>query len=89
MRLAQLGRGAGIMICGTFGPDGDSADSFAAAVDFAEENRFFPANFNPLTPTPATPLLARLRREGRTTRTSSGAKSPKSLTAGGLKMFSG
>ncbi len=45
---------AGIMIYGTFvfGYDQDTPDSFDAAVDFAIENKFYLANFNPLTPTP-------------------------------------
>ena len=48
---------AGLMIYGTFlfGYDHDRPDSFRRAVDFAVENRFFLANFNPLTPTPARP----------------------------------
>jgi len=58
---------AGIMIYGTFvfGYDHDGPDAFDAAVDFALENRFYLANFNPLTPTPRAPLFDRLRREGR------------------------
>lgn len=58
---------AGIMIYGTFvfGYDQDTADSFDLAVDFAIRNRFYLANFNPLTPTPAAPLLERLKMEQR------------------------
>lgn len=58
---------AGIMIYGTFvfGYDGDTRDSFDPAVEFAMKNRFYLANFNPLTPTPGAPLHERLRREGR------------------------
>lgn len=58
---------AGIMIYGTFvfGYDHDTADSFARAVEFAVRHRFMLANFNPLTPTPGTPLFERLRRQGR------------------------
>ena len=58
---------AGIMIYGTFvfGYDQDTPAAFDRAVEFALENRFFLANFNPLTPMPGTPLLKRLQREER------------------------
>jgi radical SAM superfamily enzyme YgiQ (UPF0313 family) len=58
---------AGLMIYGTFvhGYDRDTPDSFERNLEFAVRNKFFLANFNPLTPTPATPLYERLRREGR------------------------
>jgi len=58
---------AGIMIYGTFvfGYDEDTVDSFDEAVEFAIRKRFYLANFNPLTPTPQTPLIDRLRREQR------------------------
>ena len=57
----------GIMIYGTFvfGYDEDDPDTFARTVDFAIESNFCIANFNPLTPTPGTALMARLRAEGR------------------------
>ncbi len=57
----------GIMIYGTFvfGYDRDAVDSFDRAVEFAIRNRFFLANFNPLTPTPRAPLYDRLKRENR------------------------
>ena len=60
-------RNAGIMIYGTFvfGYDHDTVESFDAAVDFAIRNRFYLANFNPLTPTPGAPLYDRLQEEGR------------------------
>lgn len=60
-------RDAGIMIYGTFvfGYDRDTPDSFDRAVDFALKNKFYLANFNPLTPTPRAPLYDRLQREGR------------------------
>lgn len=58
---------AGVMIYGTFvfGYDRDTPESFDRAVEFALRNRFYLANFNPLTPTPRAPLEARLRSEGR------------------------
>lgn len=60
-------REAGVMIYGTFvfGYDHDTPESFDEAVDFAIANRFYLANFNPLTPTPGAELYDRLRREGR------------------------
>ncbi len=60
-------RDHGIMIYGTFvfGYDHDTPETFDAAVDFALRNRFCLANFNPLTPTPGTPLYRRLEDEGR------------------------
>src|SRR5207245_1049745 len=44
---------AAIMIYGTFvfGYDHDTVDAFDEAVDFAIRNKFYLANFNPLTPT--------------------------------------
>lgn len=64
--IARL-RDAGIMIYGTFlvGYDHDTTASFDAAVEFSQRHRFMLANFNPLTPMPGTPLLDRLRAEGR------------------------
>ncbi|MCA9215084.1 MAG: B12-binding domain-containing radical SAM protein [Planctomycetales bacterium] len=58
---------AGVMIYGTFvfGYDEDTVESFDEAVEFAIRNRFYLANFNPLTPTPRAPLMDRLRNEGR------------------------
>ena len=58
---------AGIMIYGTFvfGYDEDTVDSFDEAVEFAIRKKFYLANFNPLTPTPQTPLIDRLREEKR------------------------
>jgi radical SAM superfamily enzyme YgiQ (UPF0313 family) len=60
-------RDAGIMVYGTFvlGYDHDTVDSFDATVEFAIQNRFCLANFNPLTPTPGAPLFERLEREQR------------------------
>jgi len=57
----------GIMIYGTFvfGYDDDGPDAFDRAVDFALESGFCLANFNPLTPTPGTALMARLEHERR------------------------
>lgn len=63
----QALQGAGVMIYGTFvfGYDQDTPQTFDAAVEFAAGNRFYLANFNPLTPTPGAPLMARLRDQGR------------------------
>ncbi len=60
-------RRAGIMIYGTFvfGYDHDTVDSFDEAVDFAIRNKFYLANFNPLTPTPGADLYRQLERENR------------------------
>jgi radical SAM superfamily enzyme YgiQ (UPF0313 family) len=57
----------GIMIYGTFvfGYDDDGPDAFERSVEFALESGFCIANFNPLTPTPGTALMHRLRHEGR------------------------
>lgn len=58
---------AGIMIYGTFvfGYDHDTVESFDAAVDFAIRNKFYLANFNPLTPTPGADLYRQLQVENR------------------------
>ncbi|MCL1803740.1 MAG: B12-binding domain-containing radical SAM protein [Eubacteriaceae bacterium] len=58
---------AGLMIYGTFviGYDADTAETAGKLVSFAEEHRFAIANFNPLIPTPGTPLYDRLASEGR------------------------
>src|SRR5882757_5724087 len=64
--LANLRR-HNIRVYGTFvfGYDGERADSFDEAADFAIDNRFYLAAFNHLTPFPGTPLFARLQKEGR------------------------
>jgi len=64
--LANLRR-HGIRVYGTFvfGYDGERADAFDEAAEFAIDNRFYLAAFNHLTPFPGTPLFARLEREGR------------------------
>ena len=56
-----------ILLYGTFvfGYDQDTPADFQSALEFATENRLFLANFNPLTPTPKTPLFERLASEGR------------------------
>ncbi|MCO6455177.1 MAG: B12-binding domain-containing radical SAM protein [Pirellulaceae bacterium] len=58
---------AGIMIYGTFvfGYDQDGPEAFDEALRFAIRNRFYLANFNPLTPTPGADLYAQLEQEGR------------------------
>lgn len=57
----------GIMIYGTFiiGYDYDTPDIFKKTLDFVLENNFFLANFNPLIPTPGTPLYKRWQAEHR------------------------
>lgn len=56
-----------IRLYGTFvfGYDGDTRDSFAETVEFAQEHAMYIAAFNHLTPFPGTPLYHRLEREGR------------------------
>lgn len=56
---------AGIMIYGTFvvGYDYDTALSTKKLVDFAIDNKFAIANFNPLMPMPGTKLYERLDKE--------------------------
>ncbi len=63
----EVFRRAGIMLYGTFilGCDHDTTASFGATVDFALRNKFVLANFNPLTPTPGSPLFDKMRDEGR------------------------
>ncbi len=58
-------RGIGIYGTFVFGYDADTADTIARTVDFALESRLEIANFNPLTPTPASALYDRLLNEGR------------------------
>jgi len=57
----------GIGVYGTFvlGYDDDTLESIRRNLDFALEARLEIANFNPLTPTPASPLYQRLLAEGR------------------------
>ncbi|MGB8814398.1 MAG: radical SAM protein [Paracoccaceae bacterium] len=57
----------GIRVYGTFifGYGTETADTFENAFDFANDNRFFLAAFNHLTPFPGTPLYKRLGDEGR------------------------
>jgi radical SAM superfamily enzyme YgiQ (UPF0313 family) len=57
----------GIMIYGTFvfGYDYDTPDAFDATLEFAMNQKFCIANFNPLTPTPGSRLYDRLKKEGR------------------------
>ncbi|MDR2133163.1 MAG: B12-binding domain-containing radical SAM protein [Clostridiales Family XIII bacterium] len=60
-------RKAGIMIFGTFviGYDADTKDTAEEILRFALKHRFAVANFNPLIPTPGTPLYERLKSENR------------------------
>ena len=64
--VAKLHR-RGIAVYGTFvfGYDGDTPDTIARSLDFALSSRLEIANFNPLTPTPGSPLYDRLETEGR------------------------
>ncbi|MEJ2466889.1 MAG: radical SAM protein [Candidatus Thiodiazotropha sp.] len=57
----------GIAVYGTFvfGYDDDTLDLIDRSLEFAIESRLEIANFNPLTPTPASPLYERLLGEGR------------------------
>jgi radical SAM superfamily enzyme YgiQ (UPF0313 family) len=63
----QVFQDAGIMIYGTFvfGYDQDTVESFDKAVEFAIRNKFYLANFNPLTPTPGADLYTQLESENR------------------------
>lgn len=58
---------AGLMIYGTFvvGYDQDTSATARQLMDFAIQNGFACANFNPLMPMPGTRLYQRLEREGR------------------------
>ena len=64
--LANLRRHR-IRVYGTFifGYDGDTPESFAPTVAFAQRHGFYIAAFNHLTPFPGTPLYERLESEGR------------------------
>jgi radical SAM superfamily enzyme YgiQ (UPF0313 family) len=64
--LANLRRHR-IRVYGTFifGYDGDTPESFAPTVEFAQEHALYIAAFNHLTPFPGTPLYRRLEQEGR------------------------
>ncbi|MBF0299111.1 MAG: B12-binding domain-containing radical SAM protein, partial [Oligoflexia bacterium] len=57
----------GIMVLGTFviGYDHDTLETFDQILNFTIKNKLFLAHFNPLTPTPQTPLYERLKNEGR------------------------
>ena len=48
-----------------FGYEHDTVESFDRAVEFAQEQNFYIAAFNHLTPFPGTPLYARLEVQGR------------------------
>jgi radical SAM superfamily enzyme YgiQ (UPF0313 family) len=57
----------GIMVCGSFvfGYDHDTPRVFDRTLEFAMKSKLVLAQFNPLIPTPGTPLYARLQAEGR------------------------
>jgi radical SAM superfamily enzyme YgiQ (UPF0313 family) len=48
-----------------FGYDGDTVETIQDSLDFAMESKLEIAGFNPLTPTPGSPLYERLRQENR------------------------
>lgn len=60
-------RDHGIMVVGgfVFGYDHDTPDTIRRALEFSLEQRLCLAHFNPLFPTPGTPLYDRLAAEGR------------------------
>ncbi len=58
-------RGIGIQGCFVFGFDHDTADTFAATVDFALSAHLDLPRYAILTPFPGTPLFQRLKTEGR------------------------
>ena len=57
----------GILVYGTFvlGYDHDTPEAFDRILEFAMNSNLFLANFNPLVPTPGTPLYDRLKAENR------------------------
>jgi radical SAM superfamily enzyme YgiQ (UPF0313 family) len=57
----------GIMVCGAFvfGYDYDTTDTIEKALEFSIEAKLCIAHFNPLFPTPKTPLYDRLKKEKR------------------------
>lgn len=57
----------GMAVYGTFvfGYDEDTAETIQDSLNFALEAKLEIANFNPLTPTPGSPLYERLRQENR------------------------
>lgn len=57
----------GMAVYGTFvfGYDGDTAATIQDSLNFAIEAKLEIANFNPLTPTPGSPLYERLKQENR------------------------
>lgn len=65
--VVQKFHSRGIAVYGTFvfGYDGDTEETIQRSLEFALESRLEIANFNPLTPTPGTPLYDRLKKENR------------------------
>ena len=57
----------GMAVYGTFvfGYDGDTVETIQDSLDFAMAAKLEIANFNPLTPTPGSPLYERLKQERR------------------------
>ena len=58
-------RGIGVYGTFVFGYDADNIETIRRSVEFAIESRLEIANFNPLTPTPGSPLYRRLQQEQR------------------------
>lgn len=56
-----------VAVYGTFvfGYDHDTAETIDQSLEFALQAKLEIANFNPLTPTPSSPLYERLKQEGR------------------------
>lgn len=57
--------GIGIYATFVFGYDGDTPETFARTVEFAEKHKFYTAAFNHLLPFPGTPLYNRLKAQNR------------------------
>lgn len=58
-------RGIGIYGTFVFGYDADTIESIEETYSFAVDSKLEIANFNPLTPTPGSPLYSRMLSEGR------------------------
>jgi len=65
--LVRVFRRHGITVYGSFvfGYDHDAEEIFDRTVEFAIRSKLFLGNFNPLTPTPGSPVYDRLKAAGR------------------------